>query len=50
MILTEITKVMMMMSMVAAISPLQLLPKMGEWKYGLCDCINPCTLMCKSYF
>jgi len=20
--------------------------RMGEWKYGLCDCINPCNLMC----
>merc|ERR1712055_962412 len=23
-----------------------LVVRMGEWKYGLCDCINPCNLMC----
>ena len=30
-----------------AIFPFQAPPQTGDWKYGLCDCCNPCNLMCK---
>ena len=30
-----------------AIYPFQAPPQTGDWKYGLCDCCNPCNLMCK---
>jgi len=26
--------------------PNQAPPQTGDWKYGLCDCCNPCNLMC----